>query len=132
MAAQKVAMISSTILDLPDHRECVRNACLSQGVFPSMMENWPALDANSLQASIKKVNEAEIYIGIFAHRYGHIPDGFEISVTEMEYNRAVERDIPRLLFLMDGSPPGFPSKTKATLENSGTTSLRREAAHLRR
>jgi len=34
MAVQKVAMISSTILDLPDHRERVRNACLSQGVLP--------------------------------------------------------------------------------------------------
>jgi hypothetical protein len=32
---------------------------------------------------------------------GYVPKGYTISITEMEYNRAVERGIPRLIFLMD-------------------------------
>ena len=32
--------------------------------------------------------------------YGHVPEGHEKSITEMEYERAVERGIPRLIFLM--------------------------------
>jgi hypothetical protein len=101
MAEVKIAMISSTVRDLPDHREKVRDACLRQEFFPSMMENWPALDADGVTASLEKVRKADAYIGVFGFRYGYVPDGSEISVTEMEYNCAVERKIPRLIFLMD-------------------------------
>ena len=51
------------------------------------------------------VDAADIYVGIFAHRYGYVPAGHAISVTEMEYNRAVERKIPRLIFVMDKDHP---------------------------
>ncbi|MGA2854374.1 MAG: DUF4062 domain-containing protein, partial [Verrucomicrobiota bacterium] len=98
MAEIKVAMISSTVRDLPEHREKVRDACIRQRVMPSMMEYWPALDADGITASLKKVDDAEIYIGVFAHRYGYIPKGQDASITEMEYDRAVKRGIPRLIF----------------------------------
>jgi hypothetical protein len=39
---------------------------------------------------------ADIYLGVLANRYGHVPKGHTISITEMEYNRARERGIPRL------------------------------------
>lgn len=94
--------------DLPEHREEVRDACLRQGMFPTMMENLPASDAEAIAASLKLVNEADIYVGVFAHRYGYVPkenNPRQISVTEMEYERAVERGIPRLIFLMDESHP---------------------------
>lgn len=45
--------------------------------------------------------EPDIYLGVFAHRYGHIPKGEVISITEMEYNRSVDRKIPRLIYIMD-------------------------------
>jgi hypothetical protein len=51
------------------------------------------------------VDEADIYLGVFAHRYGYVPKGYDISVTEMEYNHAVERKIPRLIFLMHEDHP---------------------------
>jgi hypothetical protein len=58
--------ISSTARDLPVHREQARDACLRMGMFPDMMENWPAVDADAIQMSLGKVDEAEIYLGIFA------------------------------------------------------------------
>jgi tetratricopeptide (TPR) repeat protein len=54
---------------------------------------------------MEKVDAADIYVGIYAYRYGWIPDGSEISITELEYNRAKERDIPRLIFLMRDDHP---------------------------
>ncbi len=96
----KKVMISSTALDLPEHRNQVRDACLRQGMFPLMMEYLPASDAEAIAESLRMVNEADLYLGIFAYRYGYVPKGYDISITEMEYNRAVERGIPRLLFLM--------------------------------
>ena len=101
----KRVMISSTALDLPEHRGQVRDACLRQGMFPIMMEHLSASDANSVAESMRMVDEADIYLGIFAYRYGSIAKGSNISVTEMEYKRAVERGIPRLIFLMDKKHP---------------------------
>src|SRR5919108_6095848 len=94
-------MISSTARDLPEHREEVRDACLRQGMFPVMMEHLPASDAEAIAASLAMVDQAEIYLGIFAHRYGYIPKGYDISITEMEYNRAIQRGTSRLIFIID-------------------------------
>ncbi len=97
---RKTVMISCTARDLPEHRQEVKAACLRQGMFPSMMEHLPASDSEAIAISLKMVEDADIYLGIFAHRYGYVPKGYDISITEMEYNRAVERGIPRLIFLM--------------------------------
>jgi hypothetical protein len=101
--ARPDVMISSTARDLPEHHKEVMDACVRQGMFPYMMEHLPALDADAIQVSVELVDKADIYIGVFAHRYGYAPEEHDISITEMEYNRAVERDIPRLIFLMDKS-----------------------------
>jgi len=105
---RKCVMISSTARDLPEHRKEVLDACLRQGMFPVMMEHLPATDDEAIRASLKMVDEADIYRGVFAHRYGYVPkagDPTQISVTEMEYNRAVERKIPRCIFVMDKEHP---------------------------
>ncbi len=101
---RRQVMISSTARDLPDHRDEVMHACLRQGMFPVMMEHLPASDAEAIEASLKMVDESEIYVGVYAHRYGYVPkehNPLQISVTEMEYDRAVERNIPRLIFVID-------------------------------
>jgi tetratricopeptide (TPR) repeat protein len=101
-------MVSSTARDLPQHRKEVLDACLRQGMFPKMMEQLPASDAEAIAASLKLVDEADIYVGVFAHRYGYVPkenSPQRISITEMEYNHAVERKIPRLIFVMDKAHP---------------------------
>ncbi len=92
-------MISSTSLDLPEHRKEAIDACLRLGVLPIAMEQLPARDADAVKVSTEMVDKADIYIGIYAWRYGHMPEGSDISITEMEFNRAVERGIhsyPRL------------------------------------
>src|SRR5438270_11983848 len=101
----KKVMVSSTARDLPEHRKEVLDACLRQGMFPLMMEHLPASDSEAIATSLKMVDEADIYLGVFAHRYGYVPKGYPIFVTEMEYNRAVERGIPRLIFLMHDDHP---------------------------
>src|ERR1700686_544202 len=101
----KKVMGSSTALDLPEHRKEVLDAGVRQGMFPGMMERLPAGDAARIAEPLRMVNEADIYLGIFAYRYGHIPKGYDISVTEMEYKRAVEQGIPRLIFLMHEKHP---------------------------
>jgi tetratricopeptide (TPR) repeat protein len=101
----KTAMISSTSVDLPEHRQQAIDACLRQGIFPHAMEHLPARDADAIRVSLEMVDKADIYIGIYAWRYGHVPEGHDISITEMEFNRAVERGIPILVFTIHKDHP---------------------------
>ncbi len=101
-------MISTTARDLPEHRGRVMDACQRQDMFPKMMEHLPASGDDAIKASLKMVGEADIYLGVFAFRYGYVPKGYDVSITEMEYNRAVERKIPRLIFLMHDDHPVKP------------------------
>jgi tetratricopeptide (TPR) repeat protein len=101
-------MISSTARDLPEHRKQIVEACLRQNMFPLRMEDLPANSDEAAAASLKMVEDVDVYIGVFAHRYGYVPatnNPKQISVTEMEYDRAVERKIERLIFVMDKSHP---------------------------
>ena len=103
---RKVVMVSSTSRDLPEHREQVRLACERNGFEPRwMMEHLTALNADAVKASLRMVEEADVCIGILAHRYGTIPTGCELSITEMEYDRAVELDKPRLVFFIHRCHP---------------------------
>lgn len=102
-------MISSTVRDLSTHRNAVLDACLRVGVFPKMMEHLPATEMDASSTSMKLVDEADIYVGIFGYRYGYIPRGARKSISHMEFDRAVARGLPRLIFLMSDSHPVQPS-----------------------
>lgn len=95
----KRVMISSTAIDLPEHREQAINACLRMDTKPEAMEHLPAADKDAIEVSLGMVDKADIYIGIYAWRYGYVPKGHGgKSITEMEFDRAVERGIPILIF----------------------------------
>ena len=52
--------------------------------------------------SLAHVDRADLYVGIFAHRYGYIEQGYGgRSVTECEFDYAGERAIDRLCFLLN-------------------------------
>src|SRR5689334_21972655 len=87
------AMISSTALDLPEHRHEAQQACLRVGVFPIGMEHLPAHDASGIEASLRMVDQADAYIGIYAHRYGWVPDKTPISLAEKKLNCKLQRGI---------------------------------------
>jgi uncharacterized protein DUF4062 len=101
----RTVMVSSTAVDLPDHREQVVDACLQQEMLPKAMEHLPARGADAIRISREMVDEADIYVGVIGFRYGTVPAGHAISITEMEYNRALRRGIPCLIFLMHESHP---------------------------
>ncbi len=87
-------MISSTAFDLPQHRQQAMSACLRADTQPLGMEAMPASNADAVAESLKKVDEADIYVGILGHRYGYVPKGGGKSITHLEYERALDREIP--------------------------------------
>jgi Domain of unknown function (DUF4062) len=107
-------MISSTYVELTEHRAAVSQAALGLGMRPLDMANDSALPGDLIEESLAKVEEADIYIGLISYRYGQIPDDPRrnpdgLSLTELEYRRAVKRGIPRGVFIMhDDHTPGIP------------------------
>ena len=65
--------ISSTVSDLPEHRAAVVDACLRVGVEPLLIEDLGASDSDPLTQCRTILDQADIYIGILAFRYGFVP-----------------------------------------------------------
>ena len=102
--------ISSTSDDLREHRRAVKEAVLDLGLHPIMMENFPAEGAIAVDRCRRAAHEADIFVGIYAHRYGWIPGPDQggrddLSITALEYEWAAARGIPRLCFVIERDFP---------------------------
>jgi tetratricopeptide (TPR) repeat protein len=99
-------MLSSTSFDLPEHRKAADDAIERAECVTLRMEAGTAeSNSNAIKFSLELVEKADIYVGIFGHRYGHVPDDpaanpSGLSVTELEYKRAKKSGIPVLVFVM--------------------------------
>jgi tetratricopeptide (TPR) repeat protein len=104
--------ISATYGDLKEHREKVYRTLRQLGHDAVAMEDYVATDQRPLGKCLDDVAACDLYVGIFAHRYGYVPqqdnpDGR--SITELEYRHAESLGIPRLVFLLDLAVPWLPS-----------------------
>ena len=111
----KKVFISSTAIDLPEYRKAAIHACQRLGFVPLCMEEFPPDPRDAVSVCLEHVGEANAYLGIYAYRYGFVPDGSEISLTEMEYQRALERGLPVLIFVVDPDFPWLPSQIEKGL-----------------
>ena len=105
--------VSSTYTDLRDHRAAAIGQLRRMQHAVTAMEDYTALDESAAVACTGDVAASDLYIGLTAWRYGHIPtddNPNSLSVTELEYQAAIENGVPRLLFLLDEAsswPPSF-------------------------
>lgn len=93
--------VSSTSKDLFEHRARVRDVIQRLGTTPSSIEEFDNPPTNILQLSFNAICQAEVFVGLYAHRYGFIPDGELISIPHHEYLWAKERGIPMLLYIIE-------------------------------
>jgi hypothetical protein len=70
-----------------------------------MMEHLTAENRDAVEVSLRMVEQADVYLGTLAYRYGFVPPGSDISITEMEFNRAEELGKPRLVFFIHKDHP---------------------------
>src|ERR1044071_9018023 len=117
-----VVMISSTAWDLPEHRKQLLQACLDAKMRPVMMENLSASDDTAVEASLRMVDEADIYLLVLGYRYGSGPRNTNKSYTQLEYEHARDvRKMPRVTFLMSREHPILP---EAVETGGGAESLK--------
>jgi formylglycine-generating enzyme required for sulfatase activity len=87
--------ISSTVDDLEAYRAAARDAVISAGCQPVMMEYFtPQGRRKPLDACLREVDACDAVIVIAGHRYGWVPvdqpDGSAKSITWLECERAKE------------------------------------------
>src|SRR5262249_33374502 len=63
-----------------------------------------------LDACLKEVEESDLFIGIYALRYGFVPEGADISITEREYVHARKLGKPIYCFVLDEENQGWLTK----------------------
>jgi hypothetical protein len=73
--------ISSTYEDLKAYRDAVTGACQRLGLVPVIMEEFQPDTDSGASVSLKKVRESDLYLGLFAYRYGYVPTGSRRSIA---------------------------------------------------
>jgi phosphoserine phosphatase len=100
-AARRV-FVSSTIRDLARHREAVTARILQLGATVVAAEYFGAREDRPKEECLRLVREGcDVFVGIYAHRYGFIPDGDELSITEQEYVEAIRSRRPSFVYRVD-------------------------------
>ncbi len=95
--------MSSTYADLRECRERVYRTLRSMRHDVRGMEDYVAADQRPLERCLQDVGACDLYVGIFAWRYGYVPEvgnPERRSITELEYRHAGKIYKPRLIFLL--------------------------------
>jgi hypothetical protein len=127
--------ISSTYSDLNTCREAVYHALRQMRHDVIAMEDYVATDQRPTEKCLADVAVSDLYIGLFAWRYGYIPSEMNSehkSITELEYRKAFQEGKPRLIFLLNKDAP-WPSTAMDAITDEGNhgkhiTALRQELA----
>src|SRR5512146_1469379 len=101
--------ISSTLKELAEEREVVRQSVLKLRLLPIMFEAGarphPARDLYQAYLS-----HSHIFIGIYGQSYGWVGPGMEISGLEDEFNLSAH--LPRLIYVKSPAPHREPGLQK--------------------
>lgn len=123
--------ISSTFSDLEPYREAVYKALRKLRHDVIAMEDYVATDKRPLDKCLADVESCDVYVGIFAWRYGYIPEKDnpkQKSITEREFRHAVEKGKPCLIFLLAEEAPWPKTLMEKGTDETQLEALRKELA----
>jgi hypothetical protein len=95
-----IIYVSSTFADLRQHRKAVSLAIRRLGHVDMAMEYYVAENARPLDRCLRDARSCDLYLGLFARRYGFCAAGQERSITELEFRAANESGVDCLCFLL--------------------------------
>ncbi|MDO9285437.1 MAG: DUF4062 domain-containing protein [Aquabacterium sp.] len=97
--------VSSTFADLRLHRQALSLAIRRLGHVDIAMEYYLAEDARPLDRCLRDAARCDLYVGLFARRYGFCPPGEQRSITELEFRAARAAGVDCLCFLLADDAP---------------------------
>jgi hypothetical protein len=126
--------LSATYKDLVDHRKAAYHQLRMMRHDVIGMEDYVASDQRPLDKCLSDVAESDVYLGIFAWRYGFVPakgNPEKQSITELEYRKAKALGKPCLIFLTQDDAAWPITMTDAhTGEGGGGAHIKRLRAEL--
>jgi len=117
--------LSSTYEDLRAYREAVSAALRKSGLDVAQMEDYTAADERPLDLCLRDVSQSEIYVGLFAWRYGYVPPADKgnperRSITELEYRQAERSGLRKLVFFAHNDTLGsWPDRFRDDVTGNG-------------
>jgi hypothetical protein len=93
--------ISSTFEDLRSERESISWTILKLGHIPVGMENFSSMTDRGWEVIKNTIDNSDIYVLIVAGKYGSIEKESGLGWTEKEYEYAVGKKMPILVFIRD-------------------------------
>jgi len=109
--------ISSTYEDLKEERRLIVENILTMGHFPIGMESFLASNEEQFKYIKKIIDNCDYYVLIIGARYGSIHQEAGLSFTEMEYDYAVLKNKPILIFPMNDLSKMPSDKKDTDLQN---------------
>ncbi|MEP7133316.1 MAG: DUF4062 domain-containing protein [Chloroflexota bacterium] len=100
--------LSSTYIDLVEHRKAAHEALERLGQEVGRMEIFGARDGEATTIALDQLEKSDLIVGIYAYRYGFIPEGADISITEQEYVHAKSKGKSVLCFVVNEDHPWSP------------------------
>ena len=95
--------VCSTFLDLQKYRDTVIKTIRGHAGVINAQEFFGARNQKPLATCLEEVDKSDVFILFLGPRYGSIDPASNRSFVECEYERAKERGIPKLAYLMDTS-----------------------------
>ena len=106
----KTVFISSTYVDLIEHRKVVWDLLENFNVRITGMEKFGARKENSLDTCLMEVENSDVYLAIIGMRYGSVDDVTGKSYTHLEYDKAYSLSREVLVYLIDQENASVPIK----------------------
>jgi hypothetical protein len=69
------------------------------------MEEWAADTDEPRGFSVRRVAECDLCVLLVALRRGYVPEGRDLSITQLEYEAAIEYGFDVLVFMLDDEKP---------------------------
>ena len=101
--------VASVTGHLGVYRAAVIEVCHRLGLVPVFMEGFAAESPPPLAVCRSKIDSCGAVVLLVAHRYGSRPPGETLGYTELEYEYAVQRGKPLLIFRVEESFPWPPT-----------------------
>jgi uncharacterized protein DUF4062 len=97
--------VSSTFTDMQVYRRKVQDALTQLEAIIRGMEQFGSRPGIPVEECLKVVQSCQLYVGVFGMRYGSVPDGYDKSMTHIEYDEAQRLGLPSLIYILDENHP---------------------------
>lgn len=95
--------VSSTYDDLQEHRRAVDAILTRLSMQFHGMEYFGSRPFEPKRVCFDEISQCQIFVGIYAHRYGWVPSSDRLSITEQEFDFAVNHGLKCYCYIVDSN-----------------------------